>query len=706
MARALFDPSLIPALSTNADVLSGAKLHVYLAGTTTPTSSWNAAVAGSANTNPVVADSAGRFGPIFLDVDVNYRIVVTNAAGSDTLYDRSPINVGVSSAYATYAALAADTGADLIGTDQGDTLQEIVDGLYLGLFTDFAGTPPAIPLVQLQVHTSGYGSVGVGAAWYVYDGTVNGAYVAANPRISFLDSLGRGWKLSKRQPLYIEMAGGIANGATATDAALTALIGLDSFDPGSPSGTWVTTPEIRFGLGEYLFAATIDLTRIVRLIGLCTGGAYSGRTGGTVLSFPGDVACFRLQNSDTSGITTGSGPSAQNSLIQGFYIDGGGGTLTTAHAIHLRTSAIIRDCVFDNIAGNGIEAYAVSGGGGITAGNANAGRIENCIAYSVGVHGLHFKGSDANANTVVGFETVTCGGCGVLDESALGNNFFGLNIAGYGGKGVTYSGRHYSLCVASDVGTTPGTNPNIWNDIEAGSASATYPAWSGATTYTPSCPILVPSNANSTRSIFAGVYVEGTFPSHVSAPAIIIGGQVTCTRRSNHINQDLSTFDVASPLLNSWGFGGYQGFSSGTTDYTNYGAAWHSLIGRKPGYFWSARSGANLGSEWALRLDSSSKDLIFDEGEASRAYTITTTYTARDFGRSAPVPYVFLPANFALPNPDGNPRIWVTAGAPPGSGYHAKGERVYSINTGAPGDVDFWYCSVAGTPGTWVAKLL
>jgi hypothetical protein len=223
MARALFDPSLIPALSVNAEVLSGAKLEVFLAGTTTPSSSWTAATGGSTNTNPVVADSAGRFGPIFLDVDVNYRIRVKNASGSDTLYDRSPINVGVSSSYVTFAALAADEGASLIGTDQGDTLQEIVDGLYLGLFSSFAGSPPAIPLVQLHVHTSGYSSVGVGAAWYSYDGTVNGAYVTAHPRISFLDSLGRGWKLSKRQPLYIDMAGAIANGTTPTDAALTAL---------------------------------------------------------------------------------------------------------------------------------------------------------------------------------------------------------------------------------------------------------------------------------------------------------------------------------------------------------------------------------------------------------------------------------------------------------------------------------------------------
>jgi hypothetical protein len=701
MARALFDPSLIPALSVNADVLSGAKMEVLLAATTTPTSSWVAATGGSTNTNPVVADSAGRFGPVYLDVDVNYRIRVKSADGSDTLYDRSPINVGVSSGYATYAALAADTGASLIGTDQGDTLQEVIDGLYLGVFTSFAGTPPAIPLVQLHVHTSGYGSVGVGDAWYSYDGTVNGAYVTAHPLVSFLDSLGRGWKLSKRQPLYIEMAGGIANGTTPTDAALTALIALDTFDPGgSPSGMWVTAPEIRFGIGEYLFESTIDLTKIVRLIGLNNGGAHSGRSGGTVISFPGDITCIRLQNSNTSGVTTGSGPSAQNSLIQGFYIDGGGGTSTSAHAIHLRTSAIIRDCVFDKIAGNGIEAYATSGASGIVQGNANASRIENCIAYSVGGHGLHFKGNDANACVVDGFETVTCGGCGILDESGLGNNFFGLNIAGYGAKGVTQGGRHYTLCVASDTGTTPGTNPNIWNDAGTGAVSASYPAWSGATAYTPSCPILVPSASYSTRSIFTGVYVEGSFPSHIPAPAIMVGGQVTCTRRSNHITQDTSTYDVASPLLNSWGFGGQQGFSSGSTDYTNYGSYWASLIGRKPGYFFSARAGANLGSEWALRLDASSKDFIFDEGESSRAFTITTTFTARNFGRSAVVPYVFMPANFSLPNASGANRLMFSDGSAPASGYHAQGEICFFHGPTAGGKIGA-VCVASGTPGTW-----
>ena len=224
MARSLFWGSGITAFDTNGDPAPGARMHFYTTGTTTPVSVYAQAVGGSPLSNPVVADSAGRFVDMFLDVDVVYRVKLTNSAGSDTIFDVDPVTAGVSSAYATYAALADDSpsGASLIGTDQGDTVQEIIDGLYLGFFTDFAGTPPAIPLVQMRVQTSGYGSLGVGAAWYVYDGTVNGAYVSANPRISFLDSLGRGWKLDAGQRLTIEMFGGVGDGTTVCKPAFDA----------------------------------------------------------------------------------------------------------------------------------------------------------------------------------------------------------------------------------------------------------------------------------------------------------------------------------------------------------------------------------------------------------------------------------------------------------------------------------------------------
>jgi len=61
--------------------LSGGKIETYLAGTTTPQTTYTDASGTVANANPVVCDSSGRC-VIFLDNSVSYKYVVKDSLGS------------------------------------------------------------------------------------------------------------------------------------------------------------------------------------------------------------------------------------------------------------------------------------------------------------------------------------------------------------------------------------------------------------------------------------------------------------------------------------------------------------------------------------------------------------------------------------------------------------------------------------------------
>jgi hypothetical protein len=73
-------PKQVP-LSSGGTLLPGAKLYFYLTGTTTPQSVYQDFDLTTAHANPVVADSAGVFAPIYLDPSVEaYRVKLTTSA--------------------------------------------------------------------------------------------------------------------------------------------------------------------------------------------------------------------------------------------------------------------------------------------------------------------------------------------------------------------------------------------------------------------------------------------------------------------------------------------------------------------------------------------------------------------------------------------------------------------------------------------------
>lgn len=77
MSKSLPPLWLTQLLDNNGDLLSGGKVNTYAAGTTTPLATYSNST-GTANTNPVVLDSAGRAN-IFLTPDTAYKFVLTDA---------------------------------------------------------------------------------------------------------------------------------------------------------------------------------------------------------------------------------------------------------------------------------------------------------------------------------------------------------------------------------------------------------------------------------------------------------------------------------------------------------------------------------------------------------------------------------------------------------------------------------------------------
>lgn len=78
----LFVSPFLPAFNNLGAVAPGATLTFYLSGTSTEADIFSSDTLETELSNPVVADSAGRFPPIFLSPDISYRVVLATASGA------------------------------------------------------------------------------------------------------------------------------------------------------------------------------------------------------------------------------------------------------------------------------------------------------------------------------------------------------------------------------------------------------------------------------------------------------------------------------------------------------------------------------------------------------------------------------------------------------------------------------------------------
>lgn len=129
------------ATSSNGLNLGGAKWYFYRSGTTTPQSVYTTSALSVAHSNPVVADAGGKFPPIYFDSTLSYRGILKSADEVTTIYDLDPINTD------TLAQLSQNTGAGLIGTSTGATVEARLNALN----TSASGLTSKVDAAQSQI---------------------------------------------------------------------------------------------------------------------------------------------------------------------------------------------------------------------------------------------------------------------------------------------------------------------------------------------------------------------------------------------------------------------------------------------------------------------------------------------------------------------------------------------------------------------------
>lgn len=145
----------LPARATDSNgvLLPGAKLFFYATGTSTPQSTYTTAALSVAHTNPVVADSSGKFPAIYFNPNLIYRGVLKDASGATTVFDIDPINK------ATNGNLVADPGgiytASMIPAGQtaraplfilnNPGVSQLVNGYASGIYIHIGNNPTATP---------------------------------------------------------------------------------------------------------------------------------------------------------------------------------------------------------------------------------------------------------------------------------------------------------------------------------------------------------------------------------------------------------------------------------------------------------------------------------------------------------------------------------------------------------------------------------
>jgi len=119
MANRFTNPNVwYPDASGNP--LAGGLLFFYVTGTSTKAETFSDEELSTANANPVVLDSAGRAGDIFLDPSVTYKVVLAPATDTDPptapIWTADPVVDLAANVTAAFAVYAGDPNGNVAGT--------------------------------------------------------------------------------------------------------------------------------------------------------------------------------------------------------------------------------------------------------------------------------------------------------------------------------------------------------------------------------------------------------------------------------------------------------------------------------------------------------------------------------------------------------------------------------------------------------------
>jgi hypothetical protein len=117
----------------NGVPLAGGKLYVYLAGTSSATTTYTSKTATEANTNPIILDSSGRpANEIWLNVGFNYKFILNTSANVPVgIWDNIPYGINSSDGPIIYNAAITVFGTNVetnANTGQTASMYLMLDG--------------------------------------------------------------------------------------------------------------------------------------------------------------------------------------------------------------------------------------------------------------------------------------------------------------------------------------------------------------------------------------------------------------------------------------------------------------------------------------------------------------------------------------------------------------------------------------------------
>jgi hypothetical protein len=190
---------------------------------------------------------------------------------------------------------------------------------------------------------------------------------------------------------------------TANDAAMAAMLScLTALAVNPQASNWRSLYEVKFGLGCWHFATTVDLTSgaiAIRGMGVGTGN-QANSAGPTKLVFH-DCTAFRIQDRGTSGSSTKDASlhyGANNSILSDFALQGMfTGTEAEYHGIHARGTIYAENINIRYFAGDGVllDADSVAGG------NATCIFIKN-VMVNWCRNGFRSTGNNSGGGLIVG----------------------------------------------------------------------------------------------------------------------------------------------------------------------------------------------------------------------------------------------------------------------------------------------------------------
>jgi hypothetical protein len=144
------------------NVLSGGKIYIYEAGTTTPLVSYTSSAGNIAHPNPIILNSAGRVstGQIWLDVSFLYKFVVKTS--TDVLiatYDNIGGSFLVSAIIANFTGTGSQVNFNLLSApDSENSTQVYINGIYqqkntysiAGSILTFSEAPPFTSTIEVN----------------------------------------------------------------------------------------------------------------------------------------------------------------------------------------------------------------------------------------------------------------------------------------------------------------------------------------------------------------------------------------------------------------------------------------------------------------------------------------------------------------------------------------------------------------------------